>query len=140
MLQSATDKQRHVNTSDRMWARLLSSTHQPNFLRYNKVIEEQREQNLANRAADADNDLFGLTASHSIAMAPQSRLKKGFSNGSSTRVCVPSIHIFILVSLFLDDFKFCNVQDENLNWSLTQYFIYTFVRNTMCENQESELV
>ena len=100
VLQSATDKQRHVNTSDRMWARLLSSTHQPNFLRYNKVIEEQRERNLANQARNGDNDLFGLTASHSIAMAPQSRLKKGSSNGSSARVCVPSIHIFSFLFLF----------------------------------------
>lgn len=100
VLQSATDKQRHVNTSDRMWARLLSSTHQPNFLRYNKVIEEQRERNVANQAVNSDNDLFGLTASHSIAMAPQSKLKKGYSNVSSARVCIPSTHIFSFLFLF----------------------------------------
>ncbi|KAJ7250100.1 hypothetical protein O6H91_09G074100 [Diphasiastrum complanatum] len=39
-----TEKQRCVNTSDRMWARLLSSTNQPGFLQYEKVMEAKRKK------------------------------------------------------------------------------------------------
>jgi 6-phosphofructokinase 1 len=65
----AVEKQRHVNTSDRMWARLLSSTHQPNFLRYKTVLKEKRDHRLKNAKADEvkpDQNLSGLTASHSL--------------------------------------------------------------------------
>jgi 6-phosphofructokinase 1 len=40
-----TATQRQVNTADRMWARLLSSTNQPNFLRYKKFMQQLRNQN-----------------------------------------------------------------------------------------------
>ncbi|KAJ7559168.1 hypothetical protein O6H91_04G072800 [Diphasiastrum complanatum] len=39
-----TERQRRVNTSDRMWARLLSSTNQPSFLQYEKSMEAQRKK------------------------------------------------------------------------------------------------
>ncbi|KAJ7531163.1 hypothetical protein O6H91_14G034600 [Diphasiastrum complanatum] len=39
-----TEKQRRVNTSDRMWARLLSSTNQPDFLQYKNVMEAKRKK------------------------------------------------------------------------------------------------
>lgn len=82
----AVEKQRHVNTSDRMWARLLSSTHQPNFLRYEKVLEEQRvqrEKDSNSHGVDLDQQLPGLTASHSLPLAPQSTLKPSTSNSSA---------------------------------------------------------
>jgi 6-phosphofructokinase 1 len=36
---------RNVNVADRMWARLMSSTNQPSFSRYERVIQQQRERN-----------------------------------------------------------------------------------------------
>ena len=38
-------KARNVNITDRMWARLMSSTNQPNFAHYDKAIQQKREQN-----------------------------------------------------------------------------------------------
>ncbi|KAL2643184.1 hypothetical protein R1flu_010771 [Riccia fluitans] len=38
----ATEKPNRVNVNDRMWARLLSSTNQPDFLSYERVIEGKR--------------------------------------------------------------------------------------------------
>eukprot|EP01018_Ginkgo_biloba_P041137 Gb_00036 [translate_table: standard] len=37
-----TEAQNQVKTTDRMWARLLSSTNQPSFIRYKEVMEEKR--------------------------------------------------------------------------------------------------
>jgi len=42
-LQRITEKQNRVSITDRMWARLLSSTNQPSFL-CNKVIEEAKKE------------------------------------------------------------------------------------------------
>jgi 6-phosphofructokinase 1 len=39
---TAVETQNKVNVTDRMWARLLSSTQQPNFLDYQDAIEEKR--------------------------------------------------------------------------------------------------
>lgn len=39
-----TETQKQVNTTDRMWARLLSSTNQPSFLRYEEVMKYKREK------------------------------------------------------------------------------------------------
>ena len=36
---------RSVNVADRMWARLMSSTNQPNFADYKDAIQQKREQN-----------------------------------------------------------------------------------------------
>ncbi|KAG0577167.1 hypothetical protein KC19_5G135900 [Ceratodon purpureus] len=38
-------KSRNVVVADRMWARLMSSTNQPNFAGYNDAIQQKREQN-----------------------------------------------------------------------------------------------
>ena len=42
-LQRITEKQNRVSITDRMWARLLSSTNQPSFL-CNKVVEEAKKE------------------------------------------------------------------------------------------------
>uniref|UniRef100_A0A0D6QVS1 ATP-dependent 6-phosphofructokinase n=1 Tax=Araucaria cunninghamii TaxID=56994 RepID=A0A0D6QVS1_ARACU len=39
-----TESPNRVKTSDRMWARLLSSTNQPSFLKYNEVMEARRKK------------------------------------------------------------------------------------------------
>jgi 6-phosphofructokinase 1 len=41
--QRITEKQNRVSITDRMWARLLSSTNQPSFL-CNKVVEEAKKE------------------------------------------------------------------------------------------------
>ena len=43
MLQRITEKQNHVVITDRMWARLLSSTNQPSFLGPKDIPEEKKE-------------------------------------------------------------------------------------------------
>lgn len=42
-LQRITERQNNVVITDRMWARLLSSTHQPSFLSAKEVIEDKKE-------------------------------------------------------------------------------------------------
>ncbi|CAK9233835.1 unnamed protein product [Sphagnum troendelagicum] len=49
-----TATQRQVNIADRMWARLLSSTNQPNFLRYNKYMQQLRKQNALKQALESE--------------------------------------------------------------------------------------
>lgn len=44
ILQRITERQNRVVITDRMWARLLSSTNQPSFLRPKDVIVEPREE------------------------------------------------------------------------------------------------
>ncbi|OVA08516.1 Phosphofructokinase domain [Macleaya cordata] len=39
-----TEKQNNVVITDRMWARLLSSTHQPSFLSLNDIAEDKKEE------------------------------------------------------------------------------------------------
>jgi 6-phosphofructokinase 1 len=41
----AVEYSRHVNVADRMWARLMSSTNQPNFVEYGNAIQQKREKN-----------------------------------------------------------------------------------------------
>ncbi|XP_002975191.2 ATP-dependent 6-phosphofructokinase 6 [Selaginella moellendorffii] len=48
-----TEKQRHVNITDRMWARLLSSTNQPDFLKYDKVMDAKRKKEAASTPAES---------------------------------------------------------------------------------------
>ncbi|KAL3696494.1 hypothetical protein R1sor_010570 [Riccia sorocarpa] len=43
----ATETQNRVNVNDRMWARLLSSTNQPDFLSYERVIEAKKAEKAA---------------------------------------------------------------------------------------------
>lgn len=43
LLQRITEKQNNVVITDRMWARLLSSTNQPSFLGPKDVSEEKKE-------------------------------------------------------------------------------------------------
>ncbi|CAM6067452.1 unnamed protein product [Sphagnum tenellum] len=44
-----TATQRQVNVADRMWARLVSSTHQPNFVCYNKFHQRRRRRRRPDR-------------------------------------------------------------------------------------------
>lgn len=44
ILQRIIDKQNKVVITDRMWARLLSSTNQPSFLTVKDVSEEKKEE------------------------------------------------------------------------------------------------
>lgn len=43
-MQRVTEKQNNVVITDRMWARLLSSTNQPSFLSSKDVIEAKKEE------------------------------------------------------------------------------------------------
>lgn len=43
-MQRITEKQNKVVITDRMWARLLSSTNQPSFLSAKDVVEDKREE------------------------------------------------------------------------------------------------
>lgn len=43
LLQRITEKQNNVVITDRMWARLLSSTNQPSFLGTKDIPEEKKE-------------------------------------------------------------------------------------------------
>lgn len=59
-MQRITEKQNKVVITDRMWARLLSSTNQPGFLLAKDVMEDKREdEHLAQLVEDhaASNDL-----------------------------------------------------------------------------------
>lgn len=44
LLQRITEKQNNVVITDRMWARLLSSTNQPSFLGPKDISEEKKEK------------------------------------------------------------------------------------------------
>lgn len=57
-LQRVTATQNRVNVTDRMWARLLSSTNQPDFLNYPSVIR-QREQLREDSAKPEKNEGTG---------------------------------------------------------------------------------
>ncbi|GKA84528.1 ATP-dependent 6-phosphofructokinase 6-like protein [Tanacetum coccineum] len=49
------EKQNNVVITDRMWARLLSSTNQPSFLRSKEVIEFQKQEAPPTQLLDGDN-------------------------------------------------------------------------------------
>lgn len=60
-----TEKQNNVVITDRMWARLLSSTNQPSFWSPKDVIEDKREEEpptelLDDRSCCAENGLVGI--------------------------------------------------------------------------------
>ncbi|KAF9602096.1 hypothetical protein IFM89_024863 [Coptis chinensis] len=50
-----TEKQNKVVITDRMWARLLSSTNQPSFLSAKDVQEEKKEEELPTQLLDGEN-------------------------------------------------------------------------------------
>lgn len=51
-LQRIIEKQNNVVITDRMWARLLSSTNQPSFLSAKDVIEDKKEEELSTQMVD----------------------------------------------------------------------------------------
>ncbi|GAY51240.1 hypothetical protein CUMW_132710 [Citrus unshiu] len=48
------EKQHHVVITDRMWARLLSSTNQPSFMNHKDVIEDKKEEELLTQIVNED--------------------------------------------------------------------------------------
>nr|XP_024384297.1 ATP-dependent 6-phosphofructokinase 6-like isoform X2 [Physcomitrium patens]XP_024384298.1 ATP-dependent 6-phosphofructokinase 6-like isoform X2 [Physcomitrium patens] len=54
-------KSRNVNVADRMWARLMSSTNQPNFSRYEEVVQRQRKLN-AQKQEEVENEKSTLSS------------------------------------------------------------------------------
>ncbi|CAM6109997.1 unnamed protein product [Calypogeia fissa] len=52
---TAVESQNNVNVTDRMWARLLSSTQQPDFLQYHNAMEEKKKKNRALAQAQTSN-------------------------------------------------------------------------------------
>ncbi len=69
--QRVTATQRQVNIADRMWARLLSSTNQPNFLRYNKYMQQLRKQNALKQALESEQHVT-VANSNSVPSSPSS--------------------------------------------------------------------
>lgn len=57
-MQRITDRQNNVVITDRMWARLLSSTNQPSFLSAKDVIEDKKEDRQL--AQKLDGEVFAL--------------------------------------------------------------------------------
>jgi 6-phosphofructokinase len=60
-----TRTQRHVNVADRMWARLLSGTNQPDFLLYKVIIEEKRRAKALMQAEKMKKDAAEQTSKSS---------------------------------------------------------------------------
>lgn len=56
-LQRITEKQNMVVITDRMWARLLSSTNQPSFLRPKDLEEVKNEEHQQTQLLDGDNNV-----------------------------------------------------------------------------------
>jgi hypothetical protein len=54
-----------------MWARLLSSTNQPNFLRYNKFMQQLRKQNALKQALESEQHVT-VANSNSAPSSPSS--------------------------------------------------------------------
>jgi hypothetical protein len=75
-----TATQRQVNIADRMWARLLSSTNQPDFLRYKKAMQELRKQNALKQAEKIESDV----AAHNSNSAPTSSSSPSAGNGNGS--------------------------------------------------------
>lgn len=59
--QRITEKQNSVVITDRMWARLLSSTNQPSFLSPKDAIEDKKEESLpgSGDTRDGTDDCVG---------------------------------------------------------------------------------
>jgi 6-phosphofructokinase 1 len=75
-----TATQRQVNIADRMWARLLSPTNQPDFLQYKKAMQELRKQNALKQAEKIESDV----AAHNSNSAPTSSSSPSAGNGNGS--------------------------------------------------------
>ncbi|CAM6042580.1 unnamed protein product [Sphagnum compactum] len=78
-----TATQRQVNIADRMWARLVSSTNQPNFVCYNKFVQQLHKQNTLNQADEIESYVVA-EISKSAATSPSSS-SDGNGNGHAKR-------------------------------------------------------
>lgn len=63
-LQRITEKQNKVVITDRMWARLLSSTNQPSFLTSRDVVEDKKEEEAINQISQLKNNTEDETVSN----------------------------------------------------------------------------
>ena len=67
-VQRIIERQNNVVITDRMWARLLSSTHQPSFLSPKDIVEEKKEEApqslLLNGLSSKDNELLEKVSSN----------------------------------------------------------------------------
>ncbi len=72
--QRVTATQRQVNIADRMWARLVSSTNQPNFVCYNKFVQQLHKQNTLNQADEIESYVVA-EISKSAATSPSSSVR-----------------------------------------------------------------
>jgi hypothetical protein len=76
--------QRHVNVADRMWARLLSGTNQPDFLRYKVVIEERRRTKALKQAENKEENVpEQISKSPPVSPSQNCPLTDVDSNGSN---------------------------------------------------------
>ena len=68
MIQRIIETQNKVVITDRMWARLLSSTNQPCFLGPNAIVEAKKEEAPETQLLDDDgaNSGNGDTGNHKI--------------------------------------------------------------------------
>lgn len=64
ILQRIVDKQNKVVITDRMWARLLSSTNQPSFLTVKDVSEEKKEEETLSQMNQLSNNTEDETVSN----------------------------------------------------------------------------
>lgn len=55
MMQRVTEGQNQVVITDRMWARLLSSTNQPSFLDTEDVLRVKQEDETRSQLTDGDD-------------------------------------------------------------------------------------
>ena len=56
-VQRVIERQNKVVITDRMWARVLSSTNQPSFLNPRDVIEAKKEEEPESKLLDGNNDV-----------------------------------------------------------------------------------
>ncbi|CAM6036665.1 unnamed protein product [Sphagnum compactum] len=78
-----TRTQRHVNVADRMWARLLSGTNQPDFLFYKVIIEEKRRAKALMQAEKMKKDAAEQT-SKSPTTSPSQDSPTRVTNGNGS--------------------------------------------------------
>lgn len=55
VLQRITETQNNVVITDRMWARLLSSTNQPSFLSHKDIEDAKKEEESPTQLLDGEN-------------------------------------------------------------------------------------
>lgn len=68
-MQRITEKQNKVVITDRMWARLLSSTSQPSFLSTSDIVQLQKRQHSQTQLLGGDNNESEITGQQNTSTA-----------------------------------------------------------------------